>query len=63
MLIRTALAKSRTDARRLLASGAVSVNGRVEPENRPLSLGDALHGRFVLLRRGKKNFAVLDRGR
>jgi tyrosyl-tRNA synthetase len=60
-LVRCGLASSKTDARRHLANGAVQLNGRVETENRPLQPSDALHGRFVLLRRGKKNFAVLDR--
>ena len=61
VLIRTGLATSRTNARTHLVNGAVRVNGRVESENRPLRPSDALHGRFVLLRRGKKSYAVLDR--
>jgi tyrosyl-tRNA synthetase len=60
VLIRTGLASSRTNARHHLASGAVRVNGRVVKDNRPLQPADALHGRFVLLRRGKKSYAVLD---
>jgi tyrosyl-tRNA synthetase len=60
-LIRTGLASSKTEARRHLANRAVQLNGHPETEDRPLRSTDALHGTFVLLRRGKKNFAVLER--
>ena len=52
-LIRTGLASSRGDARRQLSSGGVYVNNRRQPEDRPIAAGDALHGRFVVLRRGR----------
>jgi tyrosyl-tRNA synthetase len=58
-LVRTALASSRGEARRLLSSGGVSVNNQRVSEDRPLTLDDALHGRFIILRRGKTAQHVL----
>jgi tyrosyl-tRNA synthetase len=58
-LVRTGLASSRGDARRLLASGGVSVNNERVSEDRPLTLADAMHGRFVILRRGRTAQHVL----
>ena len=54
VLVRTGLASSRSDARRLLEQGGVYVNNlRIEPGH---SIGpqELLHGRFVLLRRGRQ---------
>ncbi len=49
------LAQSRGAARKLIASRGVSVNGvAVDDEGFELSPGTALHGRFHLVRRGKK---------
>jgi len=52
-LVRSGLASSKSDARRQLAAGSVYVNNRREPAERRLTSGDALHGRFVVLRRGR----------
>ncbi len=54
------LAPSRGQARKLVASGGVRINGSVaqDPEAE-LDFADALHGRFYLLRRGKKNWHLL----
>ncbi len=55
ILAATTLAKSKREAREFLANGAVSVNGeRVEQAERALQTNDLLHGRTILLRRGKK---------
>lgn len=54
LLPETTLAKSKREAREFLGSGAVAVNGeKAEPERR-LRTSDLLHGRMILLRRGKK---------
>ena len=53
------LAKSNGDARRLLADGAVYLNGHRLAEERPLGVGDALHGRWIVLRRGLGDQHVL----
>ncbi len=52
-LIRTGLATSRGEARRHLSAGGIYVNNRRQPEDRPVGPEDALHGRFVVLRRGR----------
>jgi tyrosyl-tRNA synthetase len=58
-LVRTGLASSKSDARRHLAAGAVSVNNRKEPEDRAISGADALHGRYVVLRRGRSQHVLM----
>jgi tyrosyl-tRNA synthetase len=62
VLHRSGLAGSLGEARRQLEQGGVSVNGqRVEP-GRSLASGDLLHGRWTLLRKGKRDWALLDAG-
>ena len=58
-LIESGLASSRREARQLLAQGSVYLNGRRIDEERSLGLGDALHGRWLVLRRGKASPHVL----
>lgn len=59
LLVTTGLASSRSDARRSLDAGAIYVNGqRVGPDDL-ITRRDLQHGRYVLLRRGKKNHAML----
>jgi tyrosyl-tRNA synthetase len=56
LLPQTSLATSKREAREFLASGAVSVNGeKVNGETR-LTTSHLLHGRTILLKRGKKNW-------
>jgi tyrosyl-tRNA synthetase len=58
-LLAVGLASSRSDARRNLEAGAVYVNGlRVGPEHF-FGPSDLRHGRFVLLRKGKRSYALL----
>ncbi len=52
----TSLASSKREAKQFLGSGAVSVNGEKVAQDRNLMTGDLLHGRTILLRRGKKNW-------
>jgi tyrosyl-tRNA synthetase len=56
----TPLASSLSDARRTIAQGAAYVNGEQVREDRPLSAGDLLYDRWVLLRRGKRTYHLLD---
>jgi tyrosyl-tRNA synthetase len=58
-LVTARLASSRRDARQHLSSGAISVNGSRVGEDYTLSPGDALHGRWLVLRRGRRNQHVL----
>ena len=54
------LAKSKSEARGFLQSGSVTVNGtKVEAIDHQFDDGERLFGRFTLLRRGKKNYAML----
>jgi tyrosyl-tRNA synthetase len=60
VLVRSGLAASQSDARRQLEQRGISVNGdKADPERR-LGTDDLLHGRWVLLRKGKRDWAVLD---
>ena len=62
LLVGSNLASSKGDARRALEQGAVSVNGdRVGP-GATVDAGAVLHGRYVLLRKGKRNYALLVAG-
>ncbi|MGD9797609.1 MAG: tyrosine--tRNA ligase [Acidimicrobiia bacterium] len=58
----TPLASSRSDARRALAQGALYVNGERADAERRLGPDDLLHGRWVLLRKGKRTHHLLDAG-
>ncbi len=53
------LVGSRSAARRALDGGSLYVNNLREPLERDLTSADALHGRFVVLRFGKRNQHVL----
>ncbi len=59
-LLQAQLAKSKGEARRLLSEGAVYVNGTRVDADRTLTGSDALHGRWIVLRRGKTNQHVLE---
>ena len=61
-LVKTELASSLSDARRTISQGAASVNGDTVPADRPLTDADLLHGRWLLLRKGKKNYHLLTSG-
>ena len=60
VLVRVGLASSLGDARRQVEQGGLSVNGqRIEP-GRQLGSDDVLHGRWILLRKGKRGWAALE---
>lgn len=57
LLLATGLASSKRAARELLTSGAVELNGeRVKDPNKAVSRDAALHGRYLILRKGKKTY-------
>jgi tyrosyl-tRNA synthetase len=58
-LVETGLARSNREARQHLANNAVHVNNLPAGEDRVLTAEDALHGRWVVLRRGKRAQHVL----
>lgn len=63
LLTRVGLAASKREGRDLLSAGAISINGRrVASADAALS-GDAIrYGRFIILRKGKKNYHAVTLG-
>jgi len=58
LLVDTGLSPSRSAARRTITEGGAYVNNeRVTDEDAAPGLGDLLHGRWLVLRRGKRNVA------
>ncbi len=56
------LTRSRGEARKLVDGKGVRVNGQVQTDvERELDWHDALHGRYYLLRKGKKHWHMLRR--
>jgi len=58
-LCRVGLAGSRREARQLLAQGSIYLNGSRLGTEATIDTADALHGRWVLLRRGRATQRVL----
>lgn len=56
LLPQTTLASSKREAREFLTGGAVAVNGEKVSADHKLFTRDLLHGRTILLKRGKKNW-------
>ena len=59
VLVRTGLATSNGEARRLLAQGGVSVNGRKVSGDGTLGPDDLLHGQVAVLRKGKSTYHLV----
>ncbi len=59
-LAESGLAKSKTEARGFISSGAVTINGqRVDALDHALGDADRKFGRYTVLRRGKKQYALI----
>jgi len=59
-LVASGLASSKSDARRTITQGGAYVNDRREPdESRRLGPADLLHDRYVVLRRGRRDYHLL----
>jgi tyrosyl-tRNA synthetase len=59
LLVMTDLARSKGQARKDVDGGGVSLNNvRVDGPARAVTAGDLLFGKYLLLRRGKRNYAV-----
>jgi tyrosyl-tRNA synthetase len=64
LLVGSGLSESRGAAKRAIAEGGVYLNNRrVGPADPPPSANDLLHGRWLLLRRGRHTLAVAERAR
>lgn len=60
-LVLCGLAKSKSEARTHIQNGAVAVNQKIENDaKRVLSADDLLANRYVVLRRGKKNYSLIE---
>jgi tyrosyl-tRNA synthetase len=61
LLVAGGLAPSRSAARRTVAEGGAYVNNRkIDDEAYVPSAADLLHGRWLVLRRGKRNVAGVE---
>jgi tyrosyl-tRNA synthetase len=58
-LVRSGLASSKGDARRGIQGKGFMLNGEVPAAERTLSERDLLHGRYVMLQKGRRNHALL----
>ena len=57
LMIATGIAKSKGEARRLIQGGGVYLNNRAVPDvDKNVLITDAISGRFVVLRKGRKNY-------
>ena len=60
LLAETGLASSRGDARRSLEGGGIYLNGdRPEDSQARVRREDAVEGRFLVLRKGKKSYHLV----
>ena len=59
VLVDCGLCKSKREAREFVQTGAVLVNGRKAAVDDRLTTRELLHGEFIALRRGKKNWHLL----
>jgi len=63
LVTRAGLAKSKSEARRSIEQGGIYVNQqRIDDVGRTIESGDWIGGRNLLLRKGKKEYALLRRG-
>ena len=61
VLVESGLCKSKSMARKDISGGGIYVNNnRMGGENAQISSSDLLFGRYVLLRKGKKNYHLLE---
>jgi len=59
-LLLTTLVQSKREAREFLAKGAIWANGKVKSEQDLIKTHDLLHQRFLIIRRGKKSWYLLE---
>jgi tyrosyl-tRNA synthetase len=60
-LLAGSVVTSKSEARRLLDQRGVSVNGTKQGEDRAVAAGDFLHDRWLLLRKGKSTYHLIER--
>jgi tyrosyl-tRNA synthetase len=61
LLVHAGMASSKGDARRSIQGGGVYLNNaRVQEVERMVTTADALEGRFLVVRKGKKNYSLVE---
>jgi tyrosyl-tRNA synthetase len=61
LIVRTGLAESKRNARELIASGAIQLNGRrLDAAADPPAPASALFGKYLILRKGKKTYHAVE---
>ncbi len=60
LLISSGLASSRGDARRAIQGGGIYLNNQqVNDQARPVLAGESIDGRYIVLRKGRKNYHLI----
>jgi tyrosyl-tRNA synthetase len=64
LIVLTGLRKTKADVRRLIQQGGVSVNGNLladeEAIRKHMSESDLMHGKYIVIRVGKKQHALIE---
>ena len=59
-LVDTGIVKSRREAREFISNGAITLNGtKVTDVEAVITPQDAIGGKYVVVRRGKKNYTLV----
>ena len=60
VLVASGVAKSKGEARRSIAEGGINLNNRrASDPSQPVTLADAIEGRFLVLRKGRRNYHLV----
>jgi tyrosyl-tRNA synthetase len=62
LLVDTKVCASKSEARRTIEQGGVRINGAPVAVDTDLSAMVSLHGRYLLVKRGKTTYHLIDRG-
>lgn len=60
-MVKTKIVSSKREARQLISSGSISLNGdKMMDLNKVISIEDSIDNEFIILRKGKKNYFILN---
>jgi tyrosyl-tRNA synthetase len=60
LMVASGMAKSKGEARRSIAEGGINLNNRrASDATQAVTLADAIEGRFLVLRKGRKNYTLV----
>jgi len=60
LLVKAKISPSKRQAREDIKNGAIYLNGFRQNEDKELTLKDRLYGKFLIIRRGKKNYFLIN---